>query len=262
MDYALAKIVGLIASLGTILLVALFLGCALLWHARSRQMGRIVVTIVALGFAVIALTPLQPLLTGLLEDRFKPHPELPAKIDGIIILGGMIRPEVSAARGQPSLNDAAERLWAGAQLARLHPEAKLVFSGGSADPFDSSAKESIFALQALEAMGLSGDRIVIEDQSRNTYENALYSRKIANPEPGQTWILVTSALHMPRAALVFAHQNWPMIPWPVNFLTGGRVDWVNEDIALQRLYLFSRTLHEYVGLVYYRLRGWTGGLSP
>lgn len=261
MDYLASKLLGLLTTSGSILMLALLLGTALLW-SRRWQRGRLFLTLVVLGLAVLLFLPAQPALTGLLEDRFQQSPPLPDHIDGIIILGGMIRPAISQARGRPSVNDAGERLIEGAHLAHMHPEAKVLFTGGSPDPWAPQARESDFAGMALIDMGIDESRLLIEDKSRNTYENAVFSRALA-PDHGEgNWILVTSALHMPRSVGVFRQAGWKVIPWPVNYLTGAEAEWANEDVPIERLYFLSRTFHELFGLVYYRVRGWSGSLFP
>ena len=261
MDYLASKLLGLLTTSGSLLMLSLLVGTALMW-SRRWQRGRIFMTCVVLILSALTFLPVQPALTGLLEDRFQAAPPLPEHVDGIIILGGMIRPAISRARGRTTLNDAAERLIEGAHLARLHPEAKVLFTGGSADPWGPGARESDFAARALRDMGVEEDRLLLEDKSRNTYENMLYSRELA-PDHGQgTWILVTSALHMPRSVGIFRKAGWKVIPWPVNYLTGGEQEWANEDVPVERLYFLSRTLHELVGMAYYRVRGWTDSLFP
>ena len=261
MDYLASKVLGLLTTSGPLLLLTLLLGTALLW-SRHWQRGRVFLTVVVLGLTALLLLPAQPALTGLLEDRFQQAPPLPDHIDGIIILGGMIRPAISRSRGRPTLNDAAERLIEGARLARLHPEAKVLFTGGSADPWKPEARESDFASRVLLDMGVDPSRLLIEDKSRNTYENAVFSRKLAPDQGAGNWILVTSAMHMPRSVGVFREVGWRVIPWPVNYLTGAEAEWANEDVPVERLYFLSRTLHELFGLAYYRARGWTASLFP
>ncbi len=261
MDYLASKLLGLLTTSGTLLMLSLLIGTALLW-SRRWQRGRTFLSIVVLTVASLTFLPVQPAITGVVENRFPQAPKLPDHIDGIIILGGMIRPAVSQARGRPTVNDAAERLIEGARLAHLHPEAKVLFTGGSADPLSTAARESDFAGRALQDMGVDESRLLLETRSRNTYENALFSKELA-PDHGQgTWILVTSALHMPRSVGVFRQMGWTVIPWPVNYLTGGEQEWANEDVPIERLYFLSRTLHELVGMAYYRARGWTGALFP
>lgn len=261
MDYLASKLLGVLTTSGCLLMLMLLAGIGLLW-LKSWRRGRAVLTIVVVGLAIMLFLPVQPELTGLLENRFEVAPKLPDHIDGVIVLGGMIRPAISKARNRPTLNDAAERLIEGARLGRLHPEAKVLFTGGSADPASGRPTEATYAKEALLDMGVEPERLIIEDRSRNTYENALYSRALA-PDGGQgNWILVTSAVHMPRSVGVFRQAGWKVIPWPVNFLSGGEPEWANEDVLIQRLYFLSRTLHEYVGLLYYRARGWSTSLFP
>ena len=174
----------------------------------------------------------------------------------------LFRSAISQARGRPTVNDAAERLIEGAHLARLHPEARVLFTGGSPNPWTPQANESEFASRVLLDMGVEKDRLLIEDKSRNTYENAVFSRALA-PDRGEgNWILVTSALHMPRSVGVFRRAGWKVLPWPVNYLTGAQTEWTNEDVPVERLYFMSRTFHELYGLVYYRARGWSDSLFP
>jgi uncharacterized SAM-binding protein YcdF (DUF218 family) len=263
MDYEISKIGGLFAATGTPLFLFLLIGAVLCWRKRTAKLGRIIVTVMAGIMAVCAFTPLQAGLSSVLEDRFPAKPALPEHIDGIIILGGMIRTGISEARGMPSVNDAADRLLEGARLAQLHPEAKLLFTGGDANPWgDVRIAEARFAAENLRAMGIAEDRILLESRSRNTYENMIYSREIAAPKPGENWILVTSALHMPRSVGIFRAGGWPVIPWPCNYLSGGPTDWSSQDLPILRLLFLGRTMHEATGLIYYRLRGWTDQLLP
>lgn len=261
MDYFASKLLGLLTTSGTLMMIALLIGTALLWSKRWKR-GRTFLTCAVLILSAVTLLPVQPALTGIIEDRFPQAPQLPEHIDGIIILGGMIRPAISQARGRATLNDAAERLVEGARLARLHPEAKVLFTGGSADPLSPSARESDFAGQTLRDLGVEESRLVLETKSRNTYENAIYSRELL-PDHGEgNWILVTSALHIPRSVGIFRRIGWKVIPWPVNYLTGAKQDWANEDLPVERLYFLTRTVHEIVGMAYYRARGWTDSLFP
>lgn len=261
MDFTLSKLLGLLTTSGTVLALVLLAGTFLLW-SRRRGLGRALISIVVLALAALIFLPIQPAITGMLENRFQIAPPLPDHVDGIIVLGGMVRPTVSRARGRPTLNDAAERLFEGVHLAHLHPEAKVLFTGGSPNPWDPQATEADYAERALIEMGIDPSRLIIENRSRNTYENAIFSKKLT-PDGGQgTWILVTSAAHMPRSVGVFRKAGWNVIPWPCNYITGGEPEWTNEDVAISRLYFLSRTAHEIVGMLYYRLRGWSDELFP
>ncbi len=262
MSYLLAKAIGTLLTPGVLLLAGLVIGAGLLWTRRHWRIGRRLLTAWAVVFTLAVVSPLQPFLTRSLENRFPANPPLPPHIHGIIILGGAIDQYISEGRHQISLTDASERLIDGAIMAKAHPEAEVVVTGGSADPSRPDPSESPFAATLLEELGVAANRVVIENQSRNTYENAVFSQRQVNPKPGQAWVLITSARHMPRAVGVFRHVGWRVIPWPVDYTSGGGTEWSNLDIPVLRLRLLAQALHEWVGLAFYRLSGWTDALFP
>ena len=69
----------------------------------------------------------------------------------------------------------------------------------------------------LERLGLAAGRVIYEERSRNTSENAEFSLAIARPQPGETWLLITSAFHMSRAVGSFRRAGWNVVPYPVDF---------------------------------------------
>lgn len=241
------------------------IGLALLFTRRQRT-GR---CLVALAVAVMVAAVLAPWPMQGLEDRFPPLPA-PPHVDGIIVLGGGLDPVLSAARGQPALTRAGERILALAMLARRYPGARLVYSGGSGDPQASGYPEAPVVRTLFAALGGEAGRLEIEERSRTTRENALFSRALVKPLPGEIWLLVTSAAHMSRAVGAFRAVGWPVWPWPVDYRTPGRtaLSGMRSDRDLFRFDLGRRlgTLrdfaHEMLGLVYYRARGWTDALYP
>jgi uncharacterized SAM-binding protein YcdF (DUF218 family) len=261
MGYFLTKLIGTLLTPGTLLLLGMLAGMVLLW-SRRRRGGRRLVTALTVLFLLIVISPVQPFLTRNLEDRFPANPLLPDHVDGIVILGGAIEPAISRAHRQIALNDAAERMVQGAILARWHPEARVVFTGGSADPLRPDAREAPLAAALLVELGVDPQRLTVEDQSRNTYENAIFTERLVEPKPGQQWVLVTSARHMPRSVGAFRRAGWHVIAYPVDFSSAGDTDWADVDLPVQRLRLFAQALHEWLGLVFYRLAGWSDSLFP
>lgn len=235
----------LIAGLG---LSVLFLGLGWLRAARRMEAGLL------LAALVLAVLPLGDLALRPLEMRYPAEPELP-RIDGILILGGAESGDLTAFWGPVALNDAAERMTAGVALARAHPEARLLFSGGLGalrHAFGGGMPGAEVARQFYAELGLDPDRLVLEGASRTTAENARFSRALA--QDGETWVLVTSAFHMPRAMASFKAAGWrgELIPWPVDHRGGPlRLGW---DLTGQ-LEELQIALREYVGLVAYRLLG-------
>ena len=118
--------------------------------------------------------------------------------------------------------------------------------------------EAPFAVRQLEALGVARDRITAEEQSRNTIENAVFARLIANPKPGERWLLVTSAYHMPRAMAAFRAAGFPVEAYPVDWRTRGSNDLVRPFASLSEgLRRTDTAVHEWIGLFAYRLSGKT-----
>jgi uncharacterized SAM-binding protein YcdF (DUF218 family) len=115
----------------------------------------------------------------------------------------------------------------------------------------------------LEALGVAHDRITAEEQSRNTIENAVFSRLLADPKPGQRWLLVTSASHMPRAIATFRAAGFAVEAYPVDWHTKGRHDTAELfGSPAGGLAMTDYAVHEWVGLAVYWLTGKTSELFP
>lgn len=216
-------------------------------------------------FAVVlllAVFPVGTFLTNTLENRFPANPPLPDTIDGVIILGGTINPSLSALRKSPQISNSVERILVGAEFARKHPRAKIIFSGGSGDPLDPETREAHYAPPVFAQMGLEPSRIIYEDKARNTAENATFSAEIARPSVGETWVLITSAFHMPRAMGSFRQAGWKIVPYPVDFYTSPEVSLAPSFQLLKGLLSLSLPLHEYIGLTAYWLTGRTDTWFP
>jgi uncharacterized SAM-binding protein YcdF (DUF218 family) len=258
MTFIASKLFWAVMAPGNLLVVLLLAG--VLWLARSgRRRGLRLIGVVALLLLTIAVMPLGQWMAAPLEGRF-PVPSLPERVDGVIVLGGGVDAWVSRAHGQTALNEAGDRVVEAAILARRHPEARLVLSGGEGTMVAYGEQEAEFERALLIELGVPAERIVMEDRSRNTYENAVFSREVAKPRPGEVWLLVTSATHMPRAVGCFRHAGWHVVPYPVDFRTGPSL---RADFALtEHLGLIDFTAKEWIGLVAYRLLGRTDALFP
>lgn len=232
------------------------------WTRQIRRVGAMLLSIAVIGFSAVLLLPVDLWLLRPLEDRFPPPS--PAHIDGVVVLGGAISTEVSADRGVPSLNRDADRLTAFAVLARTYPEARLVFAGGPPmPPGQGRLSEAEASGRLFEQLGVLPSRVLYDDRSQSTWGNALNSLTLANPKPGETWVLITSASHMPRAIGAFHRAGWPQIlPWPVAYRTT-KAGW---RAPLQpigtKLAAIDLAAHEWAGLVGYWLRDRTDQLFP
>ncbi len=260
MYFPAAKILGFFVLPSNFILALGAVGALLLLTRRARLGRRLMVASVVL-FGVAGLSPLGNLLMLPLEQRFPPWEQRGGAPDGIIVLGGTINPEVSAARSTAALNEASERLVAAAQLARQFPDARLIFSGGNGNLLLREGAD--FALGVLESLGLPRARLTLEDRSRNTIENAAFTKQIAAPKPGERWLLVTSAYHMPRAIGVFRQVGFFVEAYPVDFRTRGAIDWVPPFArAGEGLVRTDTAAREWIGLLAHWVSGHSSALFP
>lgn len=259
MFFAASKILQSLTRPGDLLLYLLFAGVVLSWFSRTRRVGIVLTSIAALGFAVVMYPPMGAMVSAPLEHRFPRPASLPGKVDGIIVLGGAIEPYASLTRATPALNADAERMTEFVRLAKIYPAARLVFSGGSgmldADWHYTEAKA---ARLFFEQQGLDVRRITFEDKSRNTYENIQNSKALVKPQQGQVWLLVQSAVAVPRSVGIFSKAGWPVIPVPVAYKSDNDY---NTHLA-DGLGMIDRAAHEWTGLAVYRLTGKTDTFFP
>jgi uncharacterized SAM-binding protein YcdF (DUF218 family) len=196
-----------------------------------------------------------------LEDRFPAVINPPERVDGIVVLGGAIDDLTSQDRQTPILNAAANRLTSFVILANRYPAARLVFTGGSGDIDQGITSEAPFARTLLESLGLPPGRVLFEGASRTTWENAVEVGRLVQPKPGEVWVLLTSAAHMPRAVGVFRQAGWQVLAWPVGYRSrdtmSGWAPSLGENFAV-----LDNAGHEWLGLLAYWLEGHTSALFP
>lgn len=257
MLYAFSKMFWTAVQPGNFLVLLLALGVVGLWVGWRR--ARSFVTLVALAYVAILVLPVGGWAIVPLEERF-PQPTLPPHIDGIILLGGAVNIAVTEAHDQVALNRYAERITASAALARRYPDAKLLISGGDSRVVPGDNTEAEITRSLLLSLGMNDDQMLIEKRSRNTYENAVYSKELAKPQPGQVWLLVTSSFHMPRAVGCFRAVGFDVLPYPVDYQTAD-LPGMGWSFAGE-LDVLELALHEWVGLASYRVLGRVSSLFP
>ena len=262
MFFILSKVLGFFA-IPSNLMIGLGLLGVLLLPSRLARTGRVLMVVSLIALALFGLSPFGNALIIPLEQRFPPWDDTRGPPDGIVVLGGAISPDVSAARNDVALNEAAERVTAGVALARRYPAARIVYSGGSGALLIREGSEAVAAVRIFESLGIAPERIIAEEQSRNTVENAVFSQLLAMPQPGERWLLVTSGYHMPRAMGVFRQAGFPVEAYPVDWRTRGTQDALRPfPTVSEGLERSDTALHEWVGLLVYWLTGRTGALFP
>jgi uncharacterized SAM-binding protein YcdF (DUF218 family) len=260
--FFLSKTLG-IMLLPTNFLILTGLCGALLLATRLASLGRKLLAVAIVLLALSGFSPLGNLVLYPLESRFPPWDAAHGAPDGIVVLGGSIDADISAAHGTAVFTGAADRVIAAAELARKYPKARIIFTGGSANLVSDQAREADYAAAIFERLGISKDRLEIDRRARNTRENAEFSKALAAPKIGERWLLVTSAYHMPRSVGLFRKAGFAVEPYPVGWLTGGKADLFTFDIfAVEGLVRFDTGVREWIGLVAYGVTGQTSEFFP
>lgn len=254
------RIFWLLAQPLSLVLLLLVLGLLLSW-LRRRWPARVAIAAALLLLLVCSFTTFGYLLITPLEQRFARPPE-PARIDGIVVLGGAMDGEVNDVRGGWELNRSGDRFVETLRLAQRHPEARVLIAGGQPALVAQEA-EALAGKRFFEAFGIAADRILIDDRSRNTEENAQFARALAGATDGQTWLLVTSAFHMPRSVGLFRRAEFAVVPWPADYLASGSEDIrFKPDQSPENMAVTTTALREWAGLAGYYLTGRIDELVP
>lgn len=179
-----------------------------------------------------------------------------------MVLGGGIASQLSQAYGEPVVSSDAGRIVAIAKLARAYPNARIVYAGGEGSLFPKGTPEGQYLYQLLDSFGIARERVALETRSRNTFENAAFAKDLARPRPGERWLLVTSAQHMPRAVGCFRRIGFPVEAYPVAWRTrvGGSV--LPGSVLSGGLRNLDTATHEWLGIFVYWLTGRTSELLP
>ena len=268
MFFVLAKVLWFLVQPSSLIVGAIIAG-VLLTSSRWKTAGIRLALVGCAALLVSGLSPLGDLLIRPLENRF-PRAELgagPEGIAGIIMLGGAGDSRVAGRPDVAPLNEAAERVTEGLVLARRFPKARVVFSGGSGALLTREPPEARAAGRLLVALGIEPGRLMLEDKSRDTHENAVFTRRMIEPKPGERWLLVTSAWHMPRAIGCFRQAGFPVEAWPVDYRTPRRMRLLPLNASIpasipEGLRRIDLAVREYAGLVMYYLTGRTTALFP
>ena len=262
MMFYLSKIVWGLFQPSSLLIILFAGGAVMAWAGRTRAAMRLFASGAAL-YVIFGFSPLANWVMAPLEVRAKAGAA--QSLDGaagIIVLGGAIESAASLGGDAPHLNESGDRMVEALRLAASYPSLPVFFSGGKADlfPREDRDTEAALALRFFAAFNLTPPRVRFEDRSRNTFENAVEAAKELQPKPGQKWILVTSAFHMPRAKALFEAQGFEILARPVDYRTNGFDGWWRPfPRASEGLRRLDLVVKEWVGLA----MAWASGeLSP
>jgi uncharacterized SAM-binding protein YcdF (DUF218 family) len=260
--FFLSKTLGIMLLPANFLIGVGLLG-AILLATRFASLGRKLLIVSVVLLAVCGFSPLGNLVLYPLESRFPPWDPVRGAPDGIVVLGGSIDADLSVAHGAAAFTAAAGRMIEAAALAHRYPNARIIFSGGSANLISADAREADYAAAVFESLGISRERLTMERRSRNTQENAEFSKAIAAPKSGERWLLLTSAYHMPRSVGLFRKAGFAVEPYPVDWRTGKREELLTfSPVAAEGLQRTDIGIREWIGLAAYWLTGKIDDLLP
>ncbi len=243
----MAEYGGRLVSIELWLVIALGMATVAWSFGRHRVGGALTLSV----FIFMCLGGIFPIGDVVLKPLEKTYPAFPAleSVDGVIVLGGSEESSVSEYWGHGQFNGAGERLTAALLLLHKHPEAKVIVSGkcgGRRCAPKDSYTEAMIASQFLEQHGISPARHRREVHATNTRENAQRVTEKFKPQKGETWVLVTSAYHMPRALKRFQQAGWTgLVPYPVDYRTAGFYDHIGWNL-LGNLHKVNLALKEYL----------------
>ncbi|MDO8875996.1 MAG: YdcF family protein [Pseudolabrys sp.] len=261
MFFILSKTAGVLLRPSVTMMLIGLCGLLLL-PTRWRRAGlRLLVTSFVL-LLVAGVSPLAGILTHALEARFPKWDASRGAPDGVIVLGGALSPLMSRRHGEPVFGDDAGRLFAIARLARDYPQARIVYSGGDGTLLGTGGAEADYLRPLLDAFGVDPARVVLEPRSRNTAENAAFSKELIKPKPGERWLLVTSAQHMPRAVGSFRAAGFAVEAYPVAWRSDVAYRFTPNLGIGGNLARLDSVANEWVGLLAYWLTGRTSALWP
>lgn len=260
MFFWLSKVLWFIVNPFNVILILLALGWLLLF--KRQRAGRKLIGTGLIMIFLFGLSPLSNLMMGLLENRIHAG-KIPEKIDGIIVLAGMV--DMGSSRGELiELTDQADRIVQGIILSKKHPEARLIITGGSGSLKQSeNLREADYLEKLTVLLGISRDRLLVERNSRNTREHAAAMAKMLPDKKGQ-WVLITSAFHMPRSLGCFKKEGINVIPYPVDYKTkpDNALSLTSFLPSLGNIGSFNVAFHEWIGLIAYRWAGYTDSVFP
>ena len=247
-----------------LILAALAVGLVLLALRRANKWAVRFLWLGGVGLVAFGLLPTSILLANVLETRF-PQPTSLARVDGIVLLAGAERPTASQAYGAPQVGSSGGRYLTLLRLARQFPQARIVYSGGPRRAVGKGPLETQAAVgeRILYYVGIDAHRVTFDERSSDTCTSGRNALAAARPRKGEVWMLVTSALHMPRSVACFRAGGWPdILPHPADYasVAGG---WNLGSVQIAaNLELLDAAAHEWLGLLFYRVTDRTGELLP
>ncbi len=280
MFFIASKLFGVL--LNPLILVFLFMLAACVCFRKPR-VAKTCLCCALLLFMVFGAAPFSDMLGGALENTYpvlslndlkcrlergleRGHPirseeagKMPAlqQYDAVVVLTGVVLLRISTF-DRIEFNDGAERILTGMQLVQQGIARNLIIAGGSGDLLGQNPSEARLLKRFALNFGIPEEQIMIDPNSRNTHENAVNVSALMKKHDISRIILVTSAMHLPRAMGCFKKLGIEPLPYGVDYHFFSSPDY-DLSVILPKWWAFrnsARVLHEYAGIVMYSLAGY------
>lgn len=237
----------------------LFLGLATarLWIKHPELRRRLLVLVVPLlSLVVLSIPAVSYLAVGSLEWQYEPLYDRPKEVEAIVVLeGGGLPPD----RGRKQAELAPASLFRTIHAARLYHQGNpclILVTGGNTDPDIPGPPFVELMAELLRELGVRADDLLVERNSRSTYENAIESRKMLKERGINHIVLVTDAIHLPRAVRCFRKQGFQVVPSGCNYrATEFKYSTYQVLPAMAGISSSEGAAHEWIGLLWYWVAG-------
>jgi uncharacterized SAM-binding protein YcdF (DUF218 family) len=246
------------------------LACVLIFLALlvsyKRKTSNILIVLALVILWLSSTTGFSNLLARSLELKYLPPTEIPTG-EVLVVLGGGTEP-ASPPRTTVEINGAGDRVLYAAELYKQGKAPFILLSGGDIEWLSSGSTTPAQDMAALLVqMGVPESALWLENESVNTYENALYAKEFLDEQDIDQILLVTSAMHMPRAVALFEKQGFEVTPLPVDFSVTDSISASSSEGNIisklidimptaSNLALTTNAMKEYLGYFIYKLQGW------
>ena len=175
--------------------------------------------------------------------------------EGVVLLGGALEDsDLWQVPGRIALKSSGERMIVPVALMQRNPKLKLLFTGGEGNWSKDRLTEADRAKIFFDLLGVDANRVLYEAASTTTYENAVLSAKVPGVDISKPWLLLTTAMHMPRSLAVFRKAGWNVTPYSVDYRTAELTHWTSYSLR-SGAEKWHYALHEIVGYWMYRATG-------
>jgi len=253
MEIYLSKILNFLINPLHILFFTIFTQLFIIFFLKSKKLIIFFSKLFLLLFLFFGYIPLSNFFLNKVEDYIEPSKYPIQQLTGVVVLGaGFDSGRISKERNQIALDHSVARLTKAIEIYNKNPRILILLSGFSKESLNEEWSELEMVKRFYLDQGVRFENLLFENQSRNTFENAFFSKNIVSKYKG-TWGLITTASHMPRSYLLFKKQGIILEPINVNYRTGKtKIFWLNFNIK-KGIIDWSIIFHEVIGLAYYKI---------